>query len=176
MAGLTGPTVRIGAHDYQFDLLPVEQGHPLRWELIGMLGEPLLQSLAGIAEGKSVAELNVETILKGLSGLFSRLDPRFVWRLQEVFVSHTRYRGRAPDAEWVQLAKTWQVHFAGRYHELDQLTWAHLRANYLGFLDDSGVWQALSRAGQQALSAAKSRATSPSTGTSGASSVASASP
>jgi hypothetical protein len=176
MAGLIGPTIRIGAHEYRFNLLSVEEGLPLRWELIAMLGEPLLQSLAGavvsIEAGKGIGELNVESTLSKLSGLFNRLDPRFVFRVQQTFVRATEYRGAG---EWTNLERTWQVHFVGKYHELDLLTWAHLRANYLSFLDDSDVWQMMSRAGQQVLSAAKSRATSPSTGTSGGSSVASAS-
>jgi hypothetical protein len=173
MAGLSAHQVRIGGYDYEFHLLPVEVGHPLRWELIGLLGEPLIAGLGSMAAGKSVGDLDVDKLLVGLSGLFSRLDPRFVLRLQQTFVEHTRYR--QVGGQWVDLSATWMVHFAGRYHELDGLTWAHLRANYLGFLDDSTVWQAVRRAGSQVLSAAQSRSTSASTGTSGASSVASAS-
>lgn len=176
MAGLLGPEIRIGAHEYRLTLLPVEVGLPLRWELIALLGEPLLQSIAGVVEsleaGKGLGELNVETALAKIGGLFNRLDPKFIYRLQQTFVGKTEYRGQG---QWTNLERTWEVHFVGKYHELDVLTWAHLRANYLSFLDDSGVWQAMSRAGQQVLSAAKSRATSPSTGTSGGSSVASAS-
>lgn len=170
MAGLSAHTARIGSFEYEFNLLPVEIGHPLRWELIGLLGEPLLQSLAGAAEGKGLGELEVDKVLSGLAGLFQRLDPKFVWRLQQTFVNVTRYRGLG--GEWTELSRTWQVHFAGKYHELDQLTFAHLKANYLAFLDDSAGWQALVRAGQRALSGAPFPSTSPSTGTSGASSVA----
>jgi hypothetical protein len=177
MPGLNGPTIRIGAHDYRLTLLQVEVGLPLRWELIGVFGEPLLQSMAGIVEkleaGKTMGDLNVEDALSKLAGLFKRVDPRFMYKLQETFVGKTEYRGDG--GEWTNLARTWQLHFAGNYHELDQLTWAHLRANYLSFLDDSGVWQAMSHAGHQVLSAARSRPTSPSTGTSGESSVASVS-
>lgn len=173
MAGLIGGSIRIGTHEYEFDLLPVEKGLPLRWELIGMMGEPLLQSLAGVLAGsQSIGDLDVDKVLASMSALFSRLDPGFVYKLQETFVAHTRYRGAG---DWTPLSRTWQVHFAGKYHELDALTWAHLRANYLSFLDDSDVWQAIRRAGQQALSAAQSRRNSSQTGTSGASSVASAS-
>ncbi|HEV7717118.1 MAG TPA: hypothetical protein VGO53_16085 [Steroidobacteraceae bacterium] len=150
--------------------MPVEIGHPLRWELIGFLGEPLLQAAAAMVEGKSVADTKVETLLVGLSGLFSRLDPRFVLRLQQTFINVTQYRSAGND--WIALAKTWPLHFAGKYHELDALTWAHLRANYLSFLDDSEGWRAFLRVGQRALSGATSPGTSPSTGTSGASSVA----
>lgn len=173
MTGLAAHHVRIGGFDYEFHLLPVEVGHPLRWELIGTLGEPLVAGLGSMAAGKSLGDIEVDKLLGSLSGLFSRLDPKFVLKLQQTFVAHTRFR--QPGGQWVDLGAAWLVHFAGRYHELDQLTWSHLRANYLGFLDDSAAWQALRRAGQQALSAAQSRTTSPLTGTSGGSSVASAS-
>lgn len=176
MSGLIGPELRIGAHDYRITLLNVEVGSPLRWELIALIGEPLLQTMSGVLEsieaGKGLGDLNVETTLAKLAGLLSRLEPRFMHRLQETFVKSTEYRGAG---DWTRLERTWQVHFAGKYHELDQLTWAHLKANYLPFLDDSGVWAAMYHAGQQVLSAAKFRVTSPSTGTSGGSSVASAS-
>jgi hypothetical protein len=171
MAGLPAHSIRVGGFEYEFNLLPVEDGHPLRWELIALLGESLMGSLGSLMTGKSVADLEVDKLLGGLSGLFARLDPKFVLRAQLTFIRQTRYR--APGGQFVDLSATWQVHFAGRYHELDQLTFAHLRANYLSFLDDSPVWQALSRAGLQVLSAAQSRSTSPSTGISGASSVAS---
>jgi hypothetical protein len=171
MTGLAAHHARIGGFEYEFNLLPVEVGHPLRWELIGMLGESLMGSLGSLVAGKSVGDLEVDKLLAGMSGLFARLDPKFVLRLQLTLIQHTRYR--APGGQFVDLGATWQVHFAGRYHELDQLTFAHLRANYLSFLDDSPAWQALHRAGLQVLSAAPSRSTSASTGTSGASSVAS---
>jgi hypothetical protein len=171
MMGLPAHTVRIGSHEYEFNLLPVEVGHPLRWELIGLLGEPLLQALAGAAEGKGLGDMEVDKVLAGLSGVFRRLDPKFVMRLQQTFVSVTRYRGLG--GEWTDLGRTWVVHFAGKYHELDQLTFEHLKANYLSFLDDSAGWQALVRAGQRALSGATSPSTSHATGMSGASSVAS---
>lgn len=173
MTGLAAHHVRIGGFDYEFNLLPVEEGHPLRWELIALLGESLMGSLGTLLAGKSVGELEVDKLLGGMSGLFTRLDPKFVLRLQVTFINRTRYR--APGGQWVEVGATWQVHFAGRYHELDQLTFAHLRANYLSFLDASPAWQALRRAGQQALSGVRSPSTSPSTGTSGASSVASGS-
>lgn len=176
MAGLPQHSVKIGAFEYSFALLPVETGHPLRWELIAFLGEPLVAAIAGmVAKAEagaavSFGDADVETLLAGLSRLFTRLDPKFVWKLQQTFIAATLYR--AAGGEWTELSKAATIHFAGRYHDLDQLTFAHLRANYLGFLDDSAVFQALFRAGRQALSAAKSRSTSPSTGTSGASSVA----
>lgn len=173
MTGLPTQAVHIGSFDYEFTLLQVEVGHPLRWDLIGLLGEPLMQALAGAVAGKDIGDLEVDKVLSGLSSLFRRLDPKFVMRLQQTFIGVTRYRGLG--GEWTELGQTWQLHFAGKYHELDQLTWAHLRGNYLGFLDDSVVWPALVRAGQRALSAVRSRTTSPSTGTSGESSVASAS-
>lgn len=170
MPGLPTHRASIGGFEYEFPLLQVEVGHPLRWELIGLLGEPLMHALGTVVEGKGLGDLNVETLLSGLSGLFARLDPKFVLRLQLTFVNVTRYRGLG--GEWTGLSQTWQLHFAGKYHELDQLTFAHLKANYLSFLDDSDGWKALVRAGQRALSGAQSLSTSPSTGTSGASSVA----
>lgn len=173
MAGLPSQTVRIGAYEYEFTLLPVEVGHPLRWELIALLGEPLLNALGSAAVGKSVGDLEVDKVLAGLSGLFGRLDPKFIMRLQQTFIGVTRYRGLG--GEWTELSRTWQLHFSGKYHDLDQLTLAHLRANYLGFLDDSPAWRALLRAGQQALSGVQSRTISSPTGTSGVSSVASGS-
>lgn len=173
MTGLPAHHVRIGGFEYEFHLLPVEVGHPLRWELIALLGESLVAGLASLVSGKSLGDLEVDKLLAGMPGLFARLDPKFVMRVQQTCVAHTRFRQLG--GQWVDLGAAWQVHFAGRYHELDQLTWSHLRANYLGFLDESPVWQALRRAGQQALSAAQSRTTSPSIGTSGGSSVASAS-
>lgn len=173
MVGLAQQVVRIGACEYECTLLSVEVGHPLRWELIAMLGEPLVGALGQLATGKSLGDLNVESVLLGLSATLSRLDPRFVLRLQQTFVQATRFR--QPGGQWVELSAAWQIHFAGKYHELDQLTAAHLRANYLGFLDDSATWQALSRAGHQVLSAAQSRTTSQPIGTSGASSAVSGS-
>jgi hypothetical protein len=167
--GLTGPTVQIGKYEYRVTLLSVEQGHTLRWELIALVGEPLLQSVAKVIETGDVTGLNIEDTLRSLAALFQRLDPRFVYRLQETFVGATEYRG---GGEWTKLANTWNQHFAGKYHELDALTWVHLKVNYLSFLDDSDVWQNLYRVGSQVLSAVKSRHTSPSTGTSGESSVA----
>ena len=170
MPGLSSKAVRIGSFEYEFTLLPVETGHPLRWELIALFGEPLLHTLAGIVAGNSIGDVKVEQALSGLSSVLGRLDPRFIMRLQQTFIAATNYRG--PGGEWTGLSQTWQLHFAGKYHELDQLTWAHLRFNYLSFLDDSTVWPALVRAGQRALSVVQSQTTSPSTGTSGVSSVA----
>lgn len=168
--GLPSHSVTIGGFEYEFTVLPVESGHPLRWELIALLGEPLLQAGAAATMGKGWEDLDVPKVLGELSRLFSRLEPAFVLKLQKVFIGVTKYRG--PGGEWTPLERTWMLHFAARYHELDALTWAHLRVNYLGFLDDSAVWQEFLRVGRQVWSAAQSLTTSRSTGTSGASSVA----
>lgn len=171
MVGLQGGEVLIGQHLYQFSLLPVAQGHPLRWEMISVLGQSLMRALAQAAAGGGLGETKVESILGDLASVLERLDPKFVLRLQKTFIDVTSYKD-VGGGQWVDLSKTWEVHFAGRYHELDMLTWAHLKANYLSFLDGSAVWKAVVSAGARALSAAQSQRTSSSTGTSGESSAA----
>lgn len=170
MPGLSVTTVTIGSYEYECTLLEVGRGHPLRLELIRMCGEPLVAALAQVVRTGSLGDLDVEGVLHGVAGILRNLDPAFIWRMQETFVGSTRFR--ALGGQFVPLAPAWQLHFAGRYHELDQLTFAHVRANYLSFLADSAAWQALVSAGHQALSAAPSRPSSAPIGTSGASSVA----
>lgn len=171
MAGLLVSTITIGGFEYEYTMLPTGKGHPLRLELLKLCGEPLVAAIASVLYSGSLGELDIDGALKGLAGIIGRLEPAFVWRMQETFIAATRFRALGQPT-FVALAPAVDVHFAGKYHELDQLTFAHLKVNYLPFLADSGVWRALVSAGRQALSDVQSRATSPKTGISGASSVA----
>jgi hypothetical protein len=174
MAGLLVSTITIGSFEYEFTILPTSKGHPLRIELLKLCGEPLVAAIADVLHTGSLGDIDIDGALKGLAGIIARLDPAFVWRMQETFIGSTRFRALGQPT-FVDLGPAVDVHFAGKYHELDQLTFAHLKVNYLPFLGDSAVWQALVSAGRQALSDVQSRRTSRRTGTSGASSVASGS-
>lgn len=171
MAGLAQSTVRISGFEYECTLLQVAVGHPLRWELIKLLGDSLVHAIGGFLDG-GLAEVKVEALLPGLAQLFRRLEPAFVMRAQLEFVKQTRCRELGA-TQWVGLSDVWEVHFAGRYDALDQLTWHHLRQNYLSFLADSAGWSALISAGEKVLSGSRSPKASQPTTTSGASSAAS---